>query len=447
MLKFELVMKPLELKGKINKDCKIFTTNVEDSAKSLIYNLLDHRAFENIPIRIMPDVHCGKGIVIGFSAPIGNMISPAHVGCDIGCGIETFIMDKNVNPDDFALIEHRIKKEIPFGFDINPKRVFEMKDFIKFMKNGFNTCLAQWSEMIDDLVDISEEGFSDMCNRIGMDEGTFYKSISSFGGGNHFCEIGVTPDGKYAFTIHCGSRNFGVKVFKYWDKIASSMQYDRAEYREMVKHIKKTAKNRNDIPKMIAELQAELEAKSAPNGYLMGDNMKGYITDMCIAQLYAQYNRNMIAKKIEEIFYKINQAKVIERITSIHNYIDLKDHIIRKGAIRSYEGEKMVIPFNMKDGLAICEGKTNADWNFTAPHGAGRLMSRAAAKKNLSMEEFKSKMDGIYTTSVCKNTIDESPMAYKPMEEIIEAIEPTCNILYMVKPVINIKDCSGNSDD
>ena len=171
----------------------------------------------------------------------------------------------------------------------------------------------------------------------------------------------------------------------------------------------------------------------------MGDNMKGYITDMCIAQLYAQYNRNMIAKKIEDIFYKINQAKVVERITSIHNYIDLKDHIIRKGAIRAYEGEKMVIPFNMKDGLAICEGKTNSDWNFTAPHGAGRLMSRAAAKKNLSMDDFKHKMEGIYTTSISKDTLDEAPMAYKSIDDIIDVIKESVDIIEIMKPIYNFK--------
>lgn len=431
----------------INNNCKIFAYSIEQNAIDQIKEMSNHSLFKETQIRIMPDAHSGKNCVIGTSYNLTNFVSPSHVGCDIGCGIETFIMDKNINPNEYALIEHRIRKEIPLGFDINSKRMFEMKDFIKFMKNGFNACLAQWPEMIDSLVDMSEEGFSDICKRIGMDESTFYKSIGTLGSGNHFHEIGTTPDGKYTFTIHCGSRNFGVKVFKYWDRIASSMQYDRAEYRERIKHIKKTAKNRNDIPRLIKEYQDELMSKQAPNGYLMGDNMKGYITDMCIAQLYAQYNRNIIAKKTEEIFYHINQAKVVERITSVHNYIDLNDHIIRKGAIRSYEGEKMVVPFNMRDGLAICVGKSNKDWNFSCCHGAGRMMSRSAAKKNLSMDKYKEQMNGIYSTSVCKSTIDEAPDAYKPMEEIVDAIQPTCEILYFIKPIINLKATDEVNDD
>lgn len=428
-------------------DLKIFAKTIEESATTQIYDMAKHPLFANTKIRIMPDCHAGKGCTIGTSYPITTFVNPSNVGVDIGCGIETYITDTKINKDDFPLIEHRIKKEIPFGFNINNSTVFDEKDFYKFMKNGYNKALSQWSDMVDDLVDISENGIKDICDRIGMDLKTFYKSISSVGGGNHFIEIGETPQGTYAFTIHCGSRNFGVKICKYWENIAKNLQYDRAEYRENIKKIKKTCTNRNDISKLIAEMQKELEAKSGPQGYLIGDNLKGYISDMVVAQLYAEYNRMIIAKKIIAILQKINGAKIVDSIKSVHNYIDLNDHILRKGAIKSYIGNTMVIPFNMRDGIAICEGKSNEDWNFTAPHGAGRLMSRSAARKNLSMDMFKEEMKNVYSTSVCKSTIDESPMAYKDMSEIIELIEPTCKILYFIKPIINIKSTDELNED
>ena len=439
-------MDTIELKGKENKDCKIMTTNVENEALGLIYALLDSKAFKDVPIRIMPDTHMGKGIVIGFTAPIGNMISPSHVGVDIGCEVSFYRFNKKVNTTEFALIEHRVRKEIPFGFDINDKREFDMKDFIKFMSNGFNKIRSQWSEMIDDLVDISEEGFDDMCNRIGMDIGTFYKSLGSVGGGNHYIEFGSDAEGNYTCSVHCGSRNFGTKVCKYWENRAKMQPYDKDEYKLRVQEIKKNTKNRNDIPKLIDAMKEELIANSAPNGYLMGDNMRGYITDMAIAQLYAAYNHIVIMRKIEKIMQNINGGKIVETIHTTHNYIDYSDHVIRKGAIRSYVGEKMVIPFNMRDGIAICEGKSNADWNNSAPHGCGRLMPRAEARNKLSLDEFKEQMNGIYSTSVDMSTIDEAPNAYKPMDEIVEAIQPTCTILEFVKPIINLKSTTIVND-
>lgn len=430
----------------INKNCKIFAKTIEETATQQIYDMAKHPLFESTKIRIMPDCHAGKGCTIGTSYPITTFVNPSNVGVDIGCGIETYITDAKVNKDEFALIEHRIKKEIPFGFAINNSTQFEEKEFYKFMKNGYNKAISQWGDMVDPFVDLSEEGIKDICDRIGMDLKTFYKSISSVGSGNHFLELGETPQGTYAFTIHCGSRNFGVKVCKYWENIAKNQQYDRAEYRENVKKIKKTCKNKNDIPKLIAEMQKEMESKCAPQGYLMGNNLRGYISDMVVAQLYAEYNRMIIARKIANILLKINGGKVIDVIKSVHNYIDLNDHILRKGAIKAYSDSLMVIPFNMRDGLAICKGKSNEDWNFTAPHGAGRIMSRAAAKKNLSVDKFKEEMKNVYSTTVCKSTIDESPMAYKDMNEIIELIEPTCEILYFIKPVINIKSTDEIND-
>lgn len=427
----------LELKGKYNKDCKIFIDNVEEEALSLIYSILESKEHADVPIRIMPDTCAGKGIVIGFTQPLSKSVCPNHIGVDIGCCITTCITNKEINSEEYELIEHRVNNEIPFGFNINKKRVFDMKVFLKFMRSEFSKARSMCPELVND-VEISEKYISNMLNRIGMDEGMFYKSLMSVGGGNHFIEFGDC-EGKYAFTVHCGSRNFGVKVAKYWTKIASSNQVDNKLLKEAIKELKKNIENKRELPQKIYELTEEFKSRSCSNGYLMGENMIDYLTDMVIAQAYAKFNHKLICDKIAEILYKINGANVIETVQSIHNYVSFDDKIIRKGAIKSYEGEKMIIPFNMRDGLAICVGKSNADWNYSAPHGAGRIMSRSKAKANISLEEFKESMKGIYTTSVCKNTIDESPMAYKDTNVIIDHIKDTCDILYMVKPIINIK--------
>lgn len=427
----------LNIEGKYNKNCRIFNSIIEEDELSMLYSILNNKETNNTPIRIMPDHHLGKNCLVGFTQYLSKSINPSFIGCDIGCSITTCITNKEVNDEEFQLIEHRIKKEIPMGFTINEKRMFDMKVFLKFMRSEYNKARSTAPEYIND-IEISEKFFTDMLRRIGMDEGMFYKSLLSCGSGNHFIEVG-NCEGNYAFTVHCGSRNFGLKVWKYWDKIASSNQIDNKLLKEAIKELKAKTTNKRELPEKIAALTEEFKSRTCSNGYLMGDNMIGYLTDMVIAQAYAKFNHKLICDKIAEILYKINGAKVVETVQSIHNYVSFDDKMIRKGAIKSYEGEKMVIPFNMRDGLAICVGKSNSDWNCSAPHGAGRIMSRSKAKSNISLEDFKESMKGIFTTSVCKNTIDESPMAYKDTNVIIEHIKDTCDILYMVKPVINIK--------
>lgn len=427
----------MDLVGKYCDDCKVFTSNIEEDAVTMIYSILNNKEFSGSKIRIMPDVHLGKGIVIGFSAPITNSINPSHVGVDIGCAVTLCITNTKIDDVDLKLIEHRVKKSIPMGTNIHNKRIYEMKDFIKFMKSEYNKARSTWGEMINDF-DVSENGFSSLLKRIKMDEKMFYKSIGTLGSGNHFLEFG-NYNGNLTFSVHCGSRNFGYKVCHYWETIASSNQVDNKLLKEEVNKLKKIVKDKRELPRLISELKAEMESKVCSNGYLSGDNMRGYITDMVIAQAYAKYNHKMICEIICDILRKTNNSKVIDVIQSIHNYIDMEDHIIRKGAIRSYVGEKIIIPLNMRDGIVLGYGKSNDDWNCTAPHGGGRRLSRSKAKNELSMEEFEKSMEGIYTTSVCKNTLDESPMAYKDSNEIISLIEPTCEIIDIVRPIINIK--------
>lgn len=428
----------LYIQGKYNKDCKIFTTDIEESALSLIYSILDIETFENVPIRIMPDVHTGKGIVIGFTAPITNGVSPSHVGVDIGCSITTYITNIPINKNDFPIIEHRIKKEVPMGINIHKTRQFEMKTFFKFMKSEFNKAQRTWEEMIEDF-DISESGVTSFLNKLHMDEGKFYKSLGTVGGGNHFVEIG-DYNGCYAFTVHCGSRNLGQKVCRYWENIASSSQVDNKLFKERLQDLKNNVKDKTRLPQLIEELKEELKSKMTSNGYLVGENLKGYLTDMVFTQAYAKFNHYVIGEIITSILKKIYpKLKVIETIQSIHNYVDMNDHIIRKGAIRAYEGEKMVVPFNMRDGLAICVGKSNPDWNYSCSHGAGRKLSRGQAKKLINVDDFKKSMEGVYSTCIGYETLDESPMAYKDTDTIIDLISETCDIIDVVKPIINIK--------
>lgn len=430
-------MRYLELTGAVNKDCKVFNPVVENEAISQIYNILDSGGFENVPIRIMPDVHSGAGIVIGFTAPLTNVVNPQHIGVDIGCSVTMCITNSPIIESEISLIEHRIKSSIPMGFDIHKNRIFEMKEFIKFIKSEYNKARSTMPDIIQN-VDISENAISKMLKRIGMDEGTFYKSLGTLGGGNHFIEIG-NLNGNYTFAIHCGSRNFGLKVCKYWTNIANSPKFNNKEFKSRIKELKNTIEDVTLMPQKIEEIRLEMLNECPPNGYLSGDDFNGYITDMVIAQAYAKFNHLLITGIIGDIIRKINGAKIVETIQSIHNYIDMEDCIIRKGAIRSYEGEKMLVPFNMRDGIAICYGKSNPDWNYSCSHGAGRKLSRGQAKKLINVDDFKKSMEGIYSTCIGYETLDESPMAYKDTDTIIDLISETCDIIDVVKPIINIK--------
>ena len=381
-------------------DLKIFTTTIEDAALDMINAIAEHPYFENQKIRIMPDTHAGNAIVVGFTCPVGQYLNPEHVGSDIGCGIETELFDKLLPAEQFPLFEQRVRNAIPMGKDLNAKREFDLKEFCKFVRKELSRAAQSSDGLVCEVPFSNERDISAWCKSLNLDEKTFYKSIGTLGGGNHFIELDYNEAQELmGATVHTGSRNIGQKVCNRWAKKAI-----------------------------------------ATKGYLSGNLLSQYLTDMVVAQAYAQYNRKIILDKIADIYKKLCKGKVTETIASIHNYLDFSDMIIRKGAIRSYVGERMVIPFNMRDGLAICEGKSNDDWNCSAPHGAGRLLSRNKAKELLTMEAFREAMIDIYSTSVCEGTLDESPMAYKDTQTILREIEPTCEILYFMKPVVNLKD-------
>lgn len=397
----------LELKGKYCKDCKIFTDNIEQEALSMVYHFLDNPMFEGAKIRIMPDVHAGKDIVVGFTVPFTDHVNPDHVGGDIGCSVSTAITDLPICPEDYAQIEKCIRENVKFGMTIQPKAVFPYAELYKHLQLRLQQARQQWPEMVG-AMDVSERGITAMLKRLAQKESMFYNSIGTVGGGNHFVEVGETPEGNYAFTVHCGSRNLGQMVWKYW--------------------------------KMEANKQTGMT-----NGFLVGEAMKGYITDMVVAQAYAEFNHQVIDRLVLEAISQGSgkNANIVEQIYTTHNYIDFSMKMMRKGAVAAPAGRKLVIPFNMRDGLIIARGKGNVDWNQSAPHGAGRLLSRSDAKVLIDLEEYRESMKGIYSTSVGTGTIDESPMAYKDPMEILRLIEDTVEVEYFIRPVINLKATSS----
>lgn len=386
-----------EIKGKYNS-AKIFNDNVESNALKQIETFLNHPAFQGSKIRIMPDVHAGMGVVIGFTAELTDNVIPNVVGVDIGCGVISFNLGHtNIN---YEKLDEFIYKNIPSGFK---KRRSIYDDTGEIIHNLFNTNEIKYNinDFFSSIKSINKE--------MGLIKHDVSYAIGSLGGGNHFIEVGLDENKDYWLTIHSGSRYFGKVIADYYQKKAN-------EY----------CKRNNLSP---SHSLAYLPLDKGGNEYLEA---------MSLAQSYAVINRRAMAKQIIEKFFDMDFWKV-KYIESIHNYIDFKDNIIRKGAISAYEGEDVVIPLNMRDGTIIGKGKSNEDWNFSAPHGAGRVMGRKDAKRRLNLSDFKKSMVGIWSSSVCKATIDEAPMVYKKKRDVIKYIKESVKIELMMKSVYNFK--------
>lgn len=361
---------------------------IDEATVKQIYSFLNHPAFEGEPIVIMPDTHAGMGAVIGFTFKLNNFVIPNVVGVDIGCGIDAYCLgDIEV---EFDRLDNFINTHIPSGFKVNKECLYSHKELKKL---GLGS--------LDSLAD-----------KMKLDHKRVKNSIGSLGGGNHFIEIGKGEDGRKWLTVHSGSRNFGLQVAMYHQKRAKD--YIHGVYN-------------SDAYKTLEYLPLD-------------EGGEGYLTDMNIAQIYASVNRDTIAKTIIEEFF-ILQANKLAVVKSTHNFIDMHDRIIRKGATRAYKNESGVIPFNMRDGMIIFRGKSNSEWNNSAPHGAGRILSRRKAKESLNLQKaLKDMRDaGVYTTSLNRHSLDEAAGAYKNKELIIEMIEPTVDILSYVKPIYNFK--------
>jgi RNA-splicing ligase RtcB len=396
-------------------DLKIFTKNVEQEAVDQIELLLAQDAFKDCKVRIMPDVHAGKGCVIGFTADLGEKVIPNIVGVDIGCSM--LCVSLGQTDIDFEKLDNVIRSYVPSGRDVHDGRI------IRF----------------DELQDLK-------CYRELRDTKRLERSIGTLGGGNHFIEVDVAEDGYKYLVIHTGSRNLGKQVADYYQNLAFELMSGKDKlYEEQDRIIEeyKATGRKSEIQNAIAELHRNFKAVN-PNipkdlCYLEGKYREDYLHDMRICQKFAYMNRVMIAQIICNHMGWGVDADMPDYFECIHNYIDHDSNIVRKGAISAKLGEKVLIPINMRDGCIIGTGKGNEDWNQSAPHGAGRVMSRTKAKELVSLEEFEKAMDGIYTTSVNQSTIDESPMAYKTLDEIVENIKDTVDVLAIIKPVYNFK--------
>lgn len=398
----------IEIKGKFNTAI-CYTSELEDAAYTQIESVCNEEAFANSKIRIMPDVHAGKGCTIGTTMTIADKVVPNMVGVDIGCGMYTVYLGKA---------------------DIDFEKFDEAAHFIPCGKNVWKGRQERF--------DLSAL----RCYRSLKDSKRLQRSLGTLGGGNHFIEIDADSDGNKYLIIHSGSRNLGKQVAEYYQSVAVDLNLGKEEYFKKREEIIRTYKEegrRSEIQSTLNQLAKEWEIKkpTMPRElcYLYGTFMEDYLHDINICQQFAKRNR----EKMAEILLEKTGLTANEAFQTIHNYIDVDEMILRKGSVSAKVGEKLLIPINMRDGSLICIGKGNKNWNCSAPHGAGRLMSRTAAFEKLTMAEYQEQMAGIYTTCVNTSTLDESPMAYKSMNEIVDNIEPTAEIIAHIKPVYNFK--------
>lgn len=403
----------MELKGEYGT-AKVFAKELDEGAREQILNLLDQNFIEESSVRIMPDVHQGMGCVIGFTANMGEKVIPNIVGVDLGCGMLTVELGKA--DIDFPTLDRIIKDKVPSGKNVHESKKY---DFPKLEE------LHVFRELRD-------------TRRIE-------RSIGTLGGGNHFIEVGVDSKGFNYLVIHSGSRNLGLQVAEYYQRLAIDLCSGKEEYfvkkNEIIKSYKEQGKRKHikSALKLLEKEYKDLIPKYPKDlCYLTGEYREQYLHDMRICQEYASINRKIMADIIvSNLFNK--GLEEFSHFETIHNYINFKDNIIRKGAISAHEGEKVLIPINMRDGSILAVGKGNPDWNYSAPHGAGRILSRTQAKEQLTLESFKDSMEGIYSTSVSEKTLDESPFAYKPIEDIIDTIDEAVEIVDIIKPIYNYK--------
>lgn len=430
-----------EIKGKYNT-AKVFASTIDDETTSQIMTLCNQEWTKESSIAIMADTHAGKGCTIGTTMTIHDKVCPNLVGVDIGCGMLTVKLPKEVNDLSLPTLDAFINKEIPSGFSVNDKVLY----------NAFSEGL--YLEKL-------------LCYGALKNIENLKKSVGSLGGGNHFVEIDEDDDGQKYLVIHTGSRNLGKQVAEYYQKIAEQDCNKSKENRQLARetiinhyiNLQQSHKIENALKEFDEDYQEELKIQK-DLCFLQGQHKEDYLHDMYICQRYAEVNRKYIALNILEFLFKEkyqsrngnvwidngdcgyedeNLDIRFQAFETVHNYISPNDNILRKGAIDAAEGKMVLIPINMRDGAIIGIGKGNAEYNSSGPHGAGRLMSRSEAKRNVALEDFEKTMKGIYSTSVGASTLDESPMAYKPIEDIIDNIEDTVVIFKIIKPIYNFK--------
>jgi len=439
----------LKIKGKYT-DALITIDDIEEACLQQVYAMTNHVAFDG-KIVMMPDCHAGKSAPVGFSMPLGEKVLPNSISVDIGCGVLSANVGNQVslNKDKLLKIDEYIRDVVPMGNKIHqrssiPSKYFEKnfkfdeatesaRNFIMKYNKKFNTNF--------DYVRYSYDWFLKKQKEIGMKQDAEL-AVGTLGGGNHYWEVGVSENtGDIWITVHSGSRNFGKMICEYHQNNAKSILDNKRKVvlTDKIREIKEQFPGRdipNEIKKAKQDLGLDFDFNINGMEFLEGQDAINYFMDMIFAQKYADFNRT---RMIELVVNKLN-IKILDTIHSIHNFINFEDMIIRKGAISSYIGERMVIPLNMADGMLICEGKSNPDWNNSACHGAGRIMSRGEASRKVDLKDFQFRMKDVVSTSVCKATLDESPQSYKKSAFIEAAIAPTAKILDRVKPILNLKD-------
>lgn len=401
-----------EITGKINTAI-CYATVVEEKAIEQIRRMCDFALTENSVIRIMPDMHAGKGCTIGTTMTVTDKVCPNVVGVDIGCGMYTVKLADSA--PDFERID----------------------EACHYIPSGLNV----WEGRIErfDLTELR-------CFRSLRDTRRLERSLGTLGGGNHFIEIDKASDGAFYLVIHSGSRNLGKQVAEFYQQLAVDLHMGKEEYFKKREEIIRTYKEdgrRAEIQSALGKLQKDFETQGldAPEDlcWLYGTFLDDYLHDVEICQRFARRNR----EKMAEILLERTGMTATEAFHTIHNYIDTEERILRKGAIAAHEGEKVLIPINMRDGSVLAIGRGNPDWNFSAPHGAGRLMSRGQARESIDLEAYRAAMQGIYTTSVNEYTLDEAPMAYKSLGDILDVIRDSVDVVDVMKPVYNFKASEG----
>ena len=397
-----------EIKGKFNTAIS-FAKVIEDTAREQIRRMCNYEFTADSKIRIMPDVHAGKGCTIGTTMTVTDKAVPNIVGVDIGCGMYTVKLETD---------------------SLDFEKIDEAAHYIPSRRNVWDCKQEKF-----DLTELH-------CYRQLKETRRIEKSLGTLGGGNHFIEIDKSSDGTFYLVIHTGSRNLGKQVAEIYQRLAIDLACGKDKFfqqKENIIEVYKSLGRKKEIQSKLKELEKEYRGKQAsmPEDlcYVYGKYFHQYLHDMELCQTFARRNRELIAKIL------LGKAGISysEAFHTIHNYIDVGELIIRKGAIAAHKDEKVLIPINMRDGSVLAVGKGNADWNFSAPHGAGRIMSRGTAKEQLSMEDYKNSMAGIYTTSISEGTLDESPQAYKSLDDIIDVIGDTVDIIEVMKPVYNFK--------
>ena len=397
-----------EIKGKVNTAI-CYASVIEEFAVEQIRTMCDYALTEGSRVRIMPDAHSGTGCTIGTTMTVTDKACPNIVGVDIGCGMYTVrLEDREL---DFAKID----------------------EAAHFIPSGMNVWEGRMERF--DLTELR-------CFRNLRDSRRLERSLGTLGGGNHFIEIERSSDGTFYLVIHSGSRNLGTQVAGFYQKLAVELHSGKEEYftrRDELISTYKAEGRRNEIQKALKQLESEYRHRDpdVPSElcWLTGAHLADYLHDVEICQRFARRNRELMA----EIIAERTGMTMGETFHTIHNYIDTDEMILRKGAIAAHAGEKVLIPLNMRDGSVLAVGKGNPEWNYSAPHGAGRIMSRTKAKASISMDTYRAAMEGIYTTSVTESTIDEAPMAYKSLDDIIDVIRDSVDIIEIMKPVYNFK--------